>query len=568
MGRLFSVFKRAGLPVFLVLLLFTAQAHAQVDSANLLDNILARYQAAASAWAGVITARATWLFWTLVVISMVWTFGFMALRKADIGDFFAEFIRFTIFTGFFWWLLINGPNFANSIITSMRQLGSQATGLPSTLSPSGIVDIGFEIFFRVVDRSSAWAPVDSAVGILMSLGILIVLVIIGVNMVLLLTSGWVLAYGGVFFLGFGGSRWTSDMAINYYKTVLSVGTSLFAMVLLVGVGRTFLDDYYARMSAGVSLKEMAVLLVATVVLFVLTNKVPAMLAGIITGSAIGNNAGIGGAGAAFGMGAAAMAAAGVATGGAAIMAGATQMAGGASAVMAAISKASDNMASSSGAFAPGGGGGGGGGGGDSSGAGGGSTVASALGAAMGDGGGSAGTGAAMSFGGGSGPGAGSEAAGEASGGSAAPSGGGSGGGGQSGEGTSGDTSPEASAAASAAAGGGSPGATPPSPMANAARSLKSAAATAGKFAADVGSNLAQGVGAVGKQKVGAAMAAAQERIGETFGGQVAAHIKASGSAGEGATGEPSFGGDSLSAGGQGLSAEAKSEVDQFVNKQS
>ena len=31
----------------------------------------------------------------------------MALRKADIGEFFAEFVRFTIFTGFFWWLLIN-----------------------------------------------------------------------------------------------------------------------------------------------------------------------------------------------------------------------------------------------------------------------------------------------------------------------------------------------------------------------------------------------------------------------------------------------------------------------------
>jgi type IV secretion system protein VirB6/type IV secretion system protein TrbL len=40
-------------------------------------------------------------------------------------------------------------------------------------------------------------------------------------MLLLLASGWVLAYGGVFFLGFGGSRWTSDLAINYYKTVLN-----------------------------------------------------------------------------------------------------------------------------------------------------------------------------------------------------------------------------------------------------------------------------------------------------------------------------------------------------------
>jgi type IV secretion system protein TrbL len=50
---------------------------------------------------------------------MVWTFGMMALRKADIGEFFAEFVRFTIFTGFFWWLLTNGPNFASSIYASL-----------------------------------------------------------------------------------------------------------------------------------------------------------------------------------------------------------------------------------------------------------------------------------------------------------------------------------------------------------------------------------------------------------------------------------------------------------------
>jgi type IV secretion system protein TrbL len=41
---------------------------------------------------------------------------------------------------------------------------------------------------------------------LVSLGVLIVLALVGVNMLLLLASGYVLAYAGVIFLGFGGSR--------------------------------------------------------------------------------------------------------------------------------------------------------------------------------------------------------------------------------------------------------------------------------------------------------------------------------------------------------------------------
>ena len=82
-------------------------------------------------------------------------------------------------------------------------------------------------------------------GIIMAAIILIILALVSINMVLLLVSGWILAYAGIFFLGFGGSRWTSDIAINYYKTVLGVAVSLFAMVLLVGIGKTFLDDYYS-----------------------------------------------------------------------------------------------------------------------------------------------------------------------------------------------------------------------------------------------------------------------------------------------------------------------------------
>jgi type IV secretion system protein TrbL len=325
---------------------FAVDAHAQIGSRDVLDTVLARYQSAAGGWASVITGRASWLFWTLVVISMVWTFGMMGLRKADIGEFFAEFVRFTVFTGFFWWLLINGPNFANSIITSLRQLGGTATGLGPGLAPSGIVDVGFGIFYRVMDQSSVWAPVDTAVGITMALVILVILALVGVNMLLLLVSGWILAYAGVFFLGFGGSRWTSDMAINYYKTVLVIAAELLVMVLIVGIGRTFLDDYYTRMTASLSLKEMGVMLIVAVVLLMLVNRLPGLVATIVTGTSIGHS-GIGQFGAGAVVGAAGMAAAAAAMGGGMIATGAAQAAGGAQAVMAAVSRASANVASGS-----------------------------------------------------------------------------------------------------------------------------------------------------------------------------------------------------------------------------
>jgi type IV secretion system protein TrbL len=344
--RMPAICKNVTLLFFLLwLALFSIEAQAAIDPNGVLDNALERYSTAAAGWSAIITQRASWLFWTLVVISMVWTFGFMALRKADIGEFFAEFIRFTIFTGFFWWLLTNGPTFANDIMRSLRNLGGNASGTGSELTPSGIVNIGLDIFFKVVDQSSLMAPVDSAVGIIVSAVILIILGLIGVNMLLLLVSSWILAYAGVFFLGFGGSRWTSDMAINYYKTVLNIAAQLFTMVLLVGIGKSFVDHYYNAMEVNINLKELGVMLIVSVVLLALVNKLPAMIGALAMGGgtyALGSGYGTGTA-----MGAAAVAGAAMATGGAAILAGGASLGGGAQALMAAYSKAAGSSSGAS-----------------------------------------------------------------------------------------------------------------------------------------------------------------------------------------------------------------------------
>lgn len=70
------------------------------------------------------------------------------------------------------------------------------------------------------------------------------------------------------------------------------------MVLLVGIGQSFVDQYYNNMTTGLNLNEMGVVLVASIVLLALTNKVPSMIGQISMGGgthAIGNGMGAGGA---------------------------------------------------------------------------------------------------------------------------------------------------------------------------------------------------------------------------------------------------------------------------------
>ena len=323
--------------------------HDPVTQTGVLDQVIQEFVSRAAAWQGVIMAAATWLFWTLGTISFTWTMGMLALRKADIGDFFSEFIRFTLFFGFFYWLLQNGPYFAETIINSLRQIGDNAAGTAG-LSPSGVVDIGFMIWKQAVSNLSGWNPIDSFVGMVLSAGIMLALATIAVNMLLLLISGWILMYAGIFFLGFGGSRWTSDMAINYFKTVLGLAVELLVMILLVGVGNNLLTSFYAKMNkATLNFEELGVMLVFCLALLTLTGQVPKMVAGIISGGGGGGGAGGFGAGAIAGaaLGAAGTAAGAASMAGSAVMSGAQNISGGASAIKAAIQKAQGSADSGS-----------------------------------------------------------------------------------------------------------------------------------------------------------------------------------------------------------------------------
>jgi type IV secretory pathway TrbL component len=176
--------------------------------------------------------------------------------------------------------------------------------------------------------------------------VLVVLALIAVNMLLLLVSAWLLAYAGVFLLGFGGSRWTSDIAISFYKAVLGIGIQLFTMILLIGIGKSFIDQYYKAFQEGTpDLNSLCVLLVASVVLLTMVNKLPPMLAGLV-GSG-GQSAGIGSFGAGAAIGAATMAASAAASAGSAALAGASEVAGGTSALTAAFKVAQANIESDS-----------------------------------------------------------------------------------------------------------------------------------------------------------------------------------------------------------------------------
>ncbi|MDN6874710.1 P-type conjugative transfer protein TrbL [Pseudomonas citronellolis] len=325
-------------------------ADGQLGNSGIMNEVLDRFHDATSKWLPAIQAAASRLFLALAVISMVWTFGMLLMRKADIGEFFTELIRFMVVFGFYWWLLTNamgGLKIADTIVQSMSQLGASAGKLGTTkLGPSTIVDLGFELYDRTVQATDqlTWREMGRQLTMeFMAIAILLVLAIVAINLLVLLASSWFLLYAGIFFLGFGGSRWTSDIALNYFRAVLGVGAQLFAMVLLIAIGKDFLRTFADRISNDVAVQELAVMLVVSVLLLFLVNKIPPMIASLVGGAGSASS-GIGNFGAGAAVGAASTAASFMSGGASALMSGAASLAGGVQSMYSAFKSAQSNVA--------------------------------------------------------------------------------------------------------------------------------------------------------------------------------------------------------------------------------
>src|SRR6516165_162969 len=199
-----------------------------------------------------------------------------------------------MFTGFFFWLLLHGASFGNAIVSSLRQIGGDAAGTGQAIYPGDLITLGMKVYQQTLTHVNWLQPESIVAPIIIAIIILIVCALIAVNMMLLLCAAWIVLYAGLIFLGFGGCRWTSDMAINYYRTVLGVGVSLMTMQLIIGIGVKFLQDLVASTGNNLDAGQLGILLCATIILAVISHRLPHMVAGMVVGG--GHNGAIGGIG--------------------------------------------------------------------------------------------------------------------------------------------------------------------------------------------------------------------------------------------------------------------------------
>lgn len=202
-------------------------------------------------WQNAIFPFALDLFKLLAAVDFAWTCIVVALEKSDAQALVASIIRKVMVIGIFYTLLIQAPQWFPRIIQSFVQIGGSASGTATPLNPSDIFRMGATIAGTLLNAaanttslltgfSGSLALIFAAAVIFISYGV------IAVHFVMAMVESYLLVGAGYIFLGFGGSRWTSSYAEKYVSQVISIGSRLMVLYLVIGLGQQFATQWIAE----------------------------------------------------------------------------------------------------------------------------------------------------------------------------------------------------------------------------------------------------------------------------------------------------------------------------------
>lgn len=271
------------------LLLLCDTAIATVPDNNALDIIQNRFFTAASSWGAVLTGYAVNLFWILAAIDFVWMAISLALNQGEFSDWAANLCRKVLVIGFFWALVqpvggvARGVSWATDIVQSLVTAGGSANSSSGgvTATPSDVFDMGLMLCQAIAGEMGLLSPISSLGLLIGGFVVMVVFALIAAMMLLVYIQTYIVLYGGILFLGFGGSAFSKDIALSYFRAALSAGSKLMIMILIVGIGQQILQEWTATVN--ITFTQIALYIGAAVVLLALVKVIPDMVGDLING---------------------------------------------------------------------------------------------------------------------------------------------------------------------------------------------------------------------------------------------------------------------------------------------
>lgn len=240
-------------------------------------------------WADVLQGYSMNLFVILAGIALIVNVILIILESGggiDTNKIMSFVIKFAFVTGFFFFILENGLDFANNIVKYFITIGNDSLGYGTDDKGAveNILNSIYTIWDSVTKSFSLWKISKYIVNVFLAVFIVIILAIILGNYLVEVTSSFILVYSGYIILAFGATQWTREWVINYFKAVLGIGLKLLTLMFLIGITLEFLDLQISMFQNGFDISNGVTILITLFIMQMVMNKVPDAVAALVSGA--------------------------------------------------------------------------------------------------------------------------------------------------------------------------------------------------------------------------------------------------------------------------------------------
>ncbi|EDO6814921.1 P-type conjugative transfer protein TrbL [Campylobacter coli] len=269
------------------------------------NGVLDLLQNGLESWIPLIKTACLWVFWTLVVIDLVWTFGLKALSGFEFGDFLATLIKKIMYIGIFLFLF-NTDQWLQILFNSFSQL---ATGVSNgiKITPSNIVTSGVEILLSIWEAAGLNLA-KTLFLLICGLIILIGFLLMAIDLLIVYLKFFLMNVIVFFALALGGLNHFKQIGLNPIMTAIKIGIELLMIQGLMALAINITNSAFKEIAQNLTIDLTLQILVIALIFCMITKMVPGIIEAVFNGS-IGESAG-----AAAGFRAVATMAAGAATG--------------------------------------------------------------------------------------------------------------------------------------------------------------------------------------------------------------------------------------------------------------
>jgi type IV secretion system protein TrbL len=241
--------------------------------------ITTKYKTAVTKWVEPLQKYAEQIFILLLTLDVT----ILGIRGATDGNQIKEvlktFVMLVFFAAFMFVVIKNYHVWAQVIVDGLVKAANEIGGIKDAADP---FSIGLSIAGKIIDNVSIWKPSEMLPSLLVAGVIMLSFALMTAQIIFIKCESYVAMYAGILLLGFGGSSFTKDFAINTMRYAFSVAFKLFVLKLVIGVGVSFMNDFITQPNK--TFAEIFAIMGSSIILLALVKNLPDVVGGIISGS--------------------------------------------------------------------------------------------------------------------------------------------------------------------------------------------------------------------------------------------------------------------------------------------